>query len=1000
MILVFMQVIFIKENLKNIKHLEISLANNHGILLIQDIRLELWKNFSGIKLICNNIELKNNSSQFHIINEIFVSINFNVIYRKITEKNNDLPIFYLHANGFDVGAMREFYSTADQNKMIYTRNNNETYAKIVKFLNRKNINNFKVKVDFRNFNLPSTIGTFEVHKISFENMTLDKGYVAGIKIVYNLNGEQGIVNGFILKDKVNSQSNTADLMSALGATSNNTKLIFAFYGYINRYLTSGQYIIHPKEFYNVLLTYDFNNQDLEFDIAVKSLDLKMNNIPSISGENLKILAHYHLVNKTLFVKDFKFDLVSEMHKIPISGSANFDNDGSFEMTARSNSLIDKEVIYNLWPETAHLQKAFLQSLIVDTSIRNPIFFIKNHKSSNDKYKFDNLKLDFTLEKTTLSHDIKGYKYKLDTDKASVNVNLDGIKIQSVTAYIQDNIAVNNLAILFPIDLSKKVLCDFELNATSNNIQRSFNRYLDNIELLNGHLKLNIHAELPMQRFTFKDLVLSGKLTADRMNIIFNNKKRDFSSQNLLFELKNRRLSCIGDVIYNDMQFKQLHLLGDIYEDNGLLKEFKLKSADLKINLNQKKIQEMMRDIQSEVDGVLKIQVLDSKAIRLNLNDVAIIKNPLNFTKNLGIPGELDFTIDSEDIFKDINLNLPQFEATGDCAFTKNGLIDLNLQFKKLYNSIFTVTYSQIDNVYRINASALHIEDIQRIIDHLNTDRIINPETKIMHLDQKIVVMINADRILLDKKIALENTSLTLHLKSDNIVKLDGYAYAKDKKGYIRIFFDSPVFALIINNLGYLTDEALKIKTVNKGNLGLYLSIEDLKINAQATGDLYLYNFRLLESYLLSTILKIYALSGFGVNNIFQMFNNGINFSNMHCIISSNKQSIIFDNCQAFSDAMLLSAEAKLDLHSYNGELQGLIIPKNFLNAPIILLQQILSKKGKTLLDDMQDRQNFSITWSANGKPVIQTNPISFILPSIFSNFFSKKKTVKDKLNIN
>ena len=266
------------------------------------------------------------------------------------------------------------------------------------------------------------------------------------------------------------------------------------------------------------------------------------------------------------------------------------------------------------------------------------------------------------------------------------------------------------------------------------------------------------------------------------------------------------------------------------------------------------------------------------------------------------------------------------------------------------------------------------------------------------LDEEVNLMISSDRLLLNKKVILENLVLKLNLKSGNIVKIDGYAYGKDRNGYIRIFFDAPFFALIINNIGYLTDEALQIKTINRGSLGLYLSMQDFNLNGKVEGDLYLNNFKLLKSPLLSTILKIYALSGFSVKNIFQMFNNGINFSNMHCTISSNNKLMLFENCQAFSDAMLLSAEAKLDLYSYNGELEGLIIPKNFLNAPIIFLQQILSKQGKTLLDDMEDRQNFSIIWSPNKEPIIQTNPISFILPSIFNNFFSKKKTVKNQLN--
>lgn len=985
-----MQLLFIKEHLQNIKNLEILLPNNSESILIEDMHLKLWQNFPGLKFTCNNIQLKNNKNQFHIIDKIFISINFNKIYRKITEQNNELPIFYLYANGVDISKVQDCYTISNKNKPIKT--NNIFFAKIVKVLNQKNIKNFKVKVEFKNFNLPSDIGNLQVRKVSFANINLDKDYVGGLKLVYSLNGEHSVLYGFVHKNALNLESNILPLDQE---SISYNKLILEFYGYINSSIITPHYVMNPKEFYKILLTYNINDQDLEFTVDLRSLNLKINNIPSMSGENLKILARYNLNNKTLHLKEFKVDLLSGISTIPISGSATIDHDGSFELIAKAQSLIDQEVIYSLWPDIAKKQKDFLQSIIIDTKIRNPVFLIQTHKKSNAQYNIDNLQLDFKLEKTTLNKNIKGYNYRFDTDKASVQVNLDTIQIQSEIVYLENNIAINNLAILIPVDFSKKTLCDFELNTTNNSIQRLFNRYLDDVELLKGDLKLNIHSEFPIQKFAFKDVILSGKVIADGVNIMFYNKKRDFSSQNLVFALKNYRLSCTGDVIYNDVKFKQLELLGDIYEDHGELQGLRLKSANLKINLNQDKIQKMMSDLHSEVDGTLYIQVLDSKTIRFNLNDVAIFKTPINFKKQLGVASELDFMVDSEEVFKNIHLKLPEVEAIGDCEVANNKLINLNLQFKKLYNSRFNITYSKSDNIYRIDASVIYIEDIKMIVDHLSIEKkILNADGKIMDLEQEITLVINADYIFLEQKVILENLSLNLNLKSNKIVKIDGYGYAKDKNGYIRIFFDSPVFALIVNNLGYLTDETLKIKTVNKGNLGLYLSLADLDINGEAIGDLYLYNFKLLESYLVSTILKIYALSGFGVNNIFQMFNNGINFSNMHCAVSANHQSMFFENCQAFSDAMLLSAEAKLDLHSYKGELQGLIIPKNFLNAPIIFLQQILSKKGKTLLDDMQDRQNFSITWSGNGKPIIQTNPISFILPSIFSNFFSKKKTVK------
>ena len=984
LLIVVMQLNFIKVNLQNIKHLEIYNTTNNKVIIINDINLEIWKSFSGLKLICHNIKIKDDLQELKIIDEVFISAYFNILYNKVIGgKNNNDSIFHLNANQIDVEAISNMYSSIDSRNDV-SRDNRMILANIVKLLNKKDISNFKVKINLKNFKLPSKFGDFEINKVSFENTSLNKNYIGELKLQYKLNGENATLQGFFLKDKTANDSKIAKLFSDWKEY-NSTKIILELYGYTNSSITNGENILHPSGFYKVLLTYDMSNEDLGFEAELKKADIKVSDIPLISAENLRLSGRYHLVHKTLFVKDFNI----QINTVPISGSLNIDIDGNLEVYARSEQTIDRDIIFSLWPISGNTQKEFLQSLVIESKVTKPSLMMKAYKKANQEYKIYTFKLQFDLEKTTLNRYIQGYNYKIAFDQANVKIDIDDIKIKSSLINLEQDIKLENIKLSIPFDSSKKILCNLDIKTPLKSIEKIISRSSSNLKLEKGYLKLSLNGELPKTGLNFKKIKLSGRLITDKINAIYNQQEYDLSTNNLAFELKGNVLNCTGDIIYNGIKIKKVNFSGQISGSDRDIPQLEMKSLDFKVDLNQVQIKEMTHRIQSEFDGILNVQITDSNKFRLNLNEVSIRKSPLKIEKASGIYGEIDFSMaDKKNTIKDLKLDLPQLEVTGDLKFKENQLKNFNLRFNKIHHSQFNVSLSEEDNSYRIDANIIHLEDIKLIIDNSRENN------SKLSADVELKLTINADSVFIENRVVLEDVVLQLNFKSGKIVKIDGYGYAKDKKSYIRLFFDTPVFTLIINNLGNVTDDIFREKTVKKGNLGLYLSIPELGSIAQAQGELYLYNFKLVESYLFSTILKIYALSGFGITNIFQMFNNGINFSNMHCFISSDNQSILFENCQAFSEAMLLSAEAKVDFTLSNGEVQGLIIPKNFFNTPIIFLQQILSAKGRTLLDDVQDKQNFSISWRDNGKPIIRTNPISFILPSIFSNLFSKKKTVK------
>ena len=384
----------------------------------------IWRKFSGLKLTCRNIKIKDDLQELKIIDEVFISTYFKKIYDKINGGGNAKPLFYLHIDNIDIDAIYKMYQSI-YNRENTVRDNSMILANIVKFLNKKNINNFKVTINFKNFKLPNKFGNIEINKASFKNTSLNKDYIGELKLKYKLDGKDGILQGLFLKDKLDHHNKISKLFSDWRSY-DSVNIILELYGYTNSTITNGTNIFHPKGFYKMLLTYDISNKDLGFENELRQASIKVSDIPLIEGENLKFSGRYHFINKTLFVKDFNIHI----NKIPISGSFTIDSHGHFEGNARSNHIINKDIIFSLWPISNRLQKEFLQSLVTDSMVSNPSFVMKAYKQADQKYRVYNLKLQFDLEKITLNQYIKGYNYKIYSDQANVQINIDDIKIKS------------------------------------------------------------------------------------------------------------------------------------------------------------------------------------------------------------------------------------------------------------------------------------------------------------------------------------------------------------------------------------------------------------------------------------------------------------------------------------------------------------------------------------------------------------------------------------------
>lgn len=975
LLLLVIQLRFVSIYLQNIDHLQLFNPYNNQVISIKNVDLDIWRRFSGLKLSFKDIDLINDKDTFKIADRIRLTLDFNSLY-----KNDEEAVFDLHLYGVDIGSFSKLSKEKNISNVSYSKGKNKTLEKIVKFLNRKNITSFKIEADFKNFNIANKISNFEITNISFSNLRLNKNYIGQVGVKFKTETEVKSINGFVMREKP---------YDANEIINEETNLIVELYGYINHNLAKEKYKIESKGFYKLLLTYNPTIKNTTFNGNFRFVNIEVNGIKPIPAHNLEINGQYNFESKQLNLKEFGFDLEYINEKIPLKGSLEITNDGLLKLFAKSDYLFKKEIIYHFWPERAKDSRNYLESLIVETNVKNPSISLKAFREKLGNYKVDKLDLKFILENLRLHKAISNHNYIFGGEEMGVSINLNGSNFSSRVGYLENDIEIRDLEISIPFQKKERIKCDFQVAASGNSIKRIIDRYTDNLGIVSGNVKMKINSLFSIVNSRFVNMDLAALLDVNNVKAIYKNKEHQTDMKSFALKMKSNRFSGIGDVKYNDIKIRKFHLNGELVNGESL----KLNSADFKVDLDQPKIQQMIDNIQSKASGTLYVSASGDKRFNVILNDVEFDNSTLSIAKQSGVAGTVDFRLDSNFNFRDIDVKLPILEAKGDIEVNNSKVDYFNLKVAKLHNSSFDIEYKAINNTYKVDGSEIHFEDIQKLLKGSDNKK---DDYKKDIASDEMTLLFKANKFYLKNQPRLEDIFLELNFNGGNLKKIDGYGYGKNKEGYLRIFFDEPVFALVINNLGYVMNKTINVKSLSNGNLSIYGSTYDTALGSKISGELYLYNFKLLESYLLSTILKIYALSGFSVTNIFYMFNNGINFSNMKCLISADKNSLLFNNCQAFGNAMLLSLGAKVNLKSNTGKIEGLIIPKNFFNAPIIFLQQMLSKKGKTLLDGMEDKQNFSISWHDNEKPIIKTNPISFILPSIFSNFFSKKKTVKDE----
>ncbi len=967
-------------SLTTLSNAKIIVENDYSVS-VESIKFEFDKNISDIKLKIYKIHLDDlkYGKQYKIISDGYVVFNLNLIYQKLKKAIGgvgDEAIFYFCIKEIDLDCLAEFKSSrqVSVNKSIdYLYFKQETFwQNVVSTLNKYYIKNLKVDLYFKKLDLSKfeRIKNFlgdnsvSIHKLSFSTIDSNHKYIGNITINYQLNNYSNNLNALIIRhfDK------PADLQMRI-------------YSYLNGvFQLNSDTKLSSNDFIQLFINSNFDNRLFLFDVDFNRINVEKRDFFSNPFEVVDgfFSGFYDGDNIIYDIAKIRFSIANNNSKYKFSGSLR--KDKFFELSLISHDTINSRLILDYWPVKFRSKLyGVLDKIIQDGSVKDVNFTIS---ALPDKESFTAPKIKLNLK--VLDCDIKYDEYKFFSHEINLALDENHTSIKSNKATFNRNINLTDIDIKIPFDSSASEI-KFNLQSNGSALRQAIEKKVNKkFDLSGGEIRSAVKINIPhANNLRPYDILIDCKWFLKKIS--FNDKL--IESKKMDFSYKKGKISLKGDFIYDQIAVKNLKLSAAIEQN----RPFKIQSLNCKVPLSQKRIQSMLDKIQIELGGTLDIHMNENNKFKLNLSEIYLEKK-FGLAKKVGDFGELEFILDNK-AFKNIKLLLADVEMDGEILLSNDLVTSAEMKFKKFHNSSFDLKYianSEYENEYIIDGKKIDLSDISKMMEKQKSSPTTIDQQKSSKISVKTKFLVD------DKKDFMTHIDLSLLLNNNKIIKIDGFGYGPT--GYVRVFFDEPIVALIINNTGYFMKHSFNLKSLQKGNLELYGILAQQNNKLKFSGELYQYNFKLVESYLLSIFLKICAVTGFSLTSVLQMVNNGIDFSSMHCFVEANEKSILFDKCQAFSNAMLLSLEAKVQLDEKKGHVEGLIIPKTGLNVPIILLQQILSKKGKTLLDGMDDKQNFSISWQNNEKPVVTTNTISFLLPSIFSNLFSKRKTIKNQLN--
>lgn len=903
-------------------------------------------------------------------------------------KKDEEAAFLVKLKGVSASTLSAFVPQNHSDEM--EKQKNSFSRKLFTFLNKTRLVKTKFEVEFEDFDLQKTIPNYSqssfrrnslaIHKIS---LLLEKKLISKIALDYSLNGQKQTIIA-----KIQGQKKSKENSLMIDLYSETDHLILQGIEKTNLFFLGG-----IKKF---LLSVDDDKVFFEGSVQNPKVQLWIFNHREHDAENLELKGSYNLKSNLLTLEDFSFNLLDENEIINFSGKLQV-NKSYLNLTGQANNSFKTKHIYTFWPyDKGEKVKDTLIEIIKSGLIEGAAITLKTGFNSAST----ELDVNFNLVNGLVNKAIYDRNYQLKFNKSKLKIDLLGTSIESDAAQLNDSLDLEQLKAFIPFSNGTKTKADFKINTTVEKVEKVYQEVSENKKGYKGSIKggemvFDCSVEIPhISSLTFADINLNLQGKVKEFLI-----KRDVSSHSvkadqLRIRLKNKNFEATGSLELDKIKLPKVVFEGKMKKLSGNRSAFQNELVRLILPLDQKFLQEILakQSIFKDFNGTLTVDFIPkSMMVKVNLKYAGFTMPIAEIEKLEDQEGELHLIL-NRGKFNQISLDKIQIPGVVGKGYLEISPETFKLQKAQLScekfkeNKIDFEYLGGTDHKYKIKSDFIEILDIKRILQDFDSEALAG---EIKKLEEKPEVIphsfdIVTETLKYNSKNILKNLKILFTTEGNKITKIDSTAYTSKKDGYLRVFFDKPVLALILNQVGSLNYDLFGSKAIQKGNLSVYANLKESGFE----GILYLQRFKLVESHLLSTILRLYSFSGM---NVFKMLHGGIDFSHMTCGVSSTGNIITLKRCHAFSDVMLLNAKAEINLMENSGAIEGMVLPLSIMNLPMIILGGLSGQKQNAIMDRLESHRNFLIYWDKENKPRVKANPISFVMPSILSHLFSHKR---------
>jgi hypothetical protein len=912
-------------------------------------------------VFCNKIEIANYNKEGAkpIIEKLALGVNlYKLTHRVFSTIERNLPVFEMQAQGINMQAIVDAFKNQDSYNQIIAFEMPVIASNLMEFFNQKYFRDFIIDLQFINLPLVSQVllekNNVECHRIRIAGPDKVASHIAEVVITMFINGQKLSLAGLIDRDI--SKNNTLHLGLR------NMPLKLHFLGFIKSklYFNKALQRLVLNDFLQFDLVYNPAARKINFNFTTKNLVLNSVFIEKnlVRLKSLEASGVFDRQNSTLNIPNYQL-IISEETGLEnlLSGKLHLSKD-NLMINSTINNAFHHDLIYDYWPKKYatnardFLQKGLKNALIEKASIT----LLLDLKSGVAK--ISDLLTQFKIVEATYDFNGKQFYFdKLQTDISTKDVNIytngcviDG-KIPMQKFDINSNFVNKQTTINFNVTTPLKHLHGFT----------------QTIKLPVGDIYASGAVELPWNnnKTILKISSLNGIVDGQRIK-----------SQNIICTLDKNKLAITGGINYGDISLEKIKAtINNVFEVKRQTHFY----SEIPITAVRALVQNYNLHPTGEKITISANYTNNSGKIQINLHDIAL-QNNFKFNKNNQEIGNINFSFHHTNniwTINDFKLELPDIRLLANFTIKNRDIVAGKWKFDKYHNSMIEIIHQE-PSKYQVLVDNYDVKDL--------TDAISTITNNDKNFVKQAVVELSLNNIQYNKKAFFEQGIFIIELENNQLIAIDGSAQSKDT--YLRLFFNKPVLAVIANNLGEIVKQISNSTVLTKGAFALYGEVDpDNYLNIKGTT--HLKNFTLLESSLLSTIFRLYSLSG---KNITSFVKSGLDFRLINCDFKSSANVLFFDHCQAISDQVLLRADSKYNLLSHSGIIEGMVFPTNLVNLPIILFQKIFRSK-KSFLDTFEHKKNFTVLFSKDKKPVIKTNPISFVLPSVFSVFFASDKTI-------